>query len=1090
MKFRYSFLCCLAALGMSGQALANSGHSGYYRQPDLRGDTLIFTSEGDIWVDELGKGSAHRLTSKPAEESGAVLSQDGKTLAFVANYEGAPEAYVMPVAGGLPKRVTFEQSHVRLQGWTADGKLLYATDNAFGPSSTWVLKEVDPASLKVTALPLANAIQGSLDEQGQYLYFARFGLQVTGDHAKVYRGGAKGELWRFKLGSNDEAQLLSAKDAGSERDPMYYQGRLYYVSDKDGNPNLWSMASDGSDTRQLTHYRDWPVKGARLSEGRIVFQLGADMMLLDIAKGEAQKLDITLNTDEPYRQPRWLKEPLKYATAAELNAKGNKVVLTARGRVAIAGTDGSRLVDIAVPAQSRVRSALLSKDGKWVYAICDASGEQEIWRFAADGSNDAKQLTQGGHSLRWSLSLSPDGRYLANDDNDGNLYLLDLKSGSNNKILGNGPGLGPFGDLAWSADSRYLAIGAALVGHERSQVLLFDTATAKQQFLTSSKYESFSPAFSPDGKWLYFLSNRSFNATPGSPWGDRNMGPMFDKRTDIFALALDPKAVFPFQKPSELLADAEKADDGKASIEWGSIAARLWQVPVAAGNYSGLSVSQDRLYVEDNPAGQGAASLKTLAFDRLSPKLETFAGDVAQYGLSDDGKQLFVRKQSQPEQMFIVPAGAKMPSDLANQRVQGEQWQLAINPGDEWLQMFRDAWLMHRDSFFDPALRGQDWNAIKARFEPLVARVSDRQELADLLGQMTGQLSALHSQVRGGDFPQNPDAASAASLGAELLQSDAGVRISHILETDPELPEQASPLARPGVDARDGDIIKAINGRKVNTLSDVSLLLRNQAGKQVLLTLNRGSASHDTIVYPVDLQANSQLRYQNWVEHNRSAVAMASGGKIGYLHLYAMGTGDIESFAREFFANYGKDGLIIDVRRNRGGNIDSWVINKLLQRAWMFWQPKHGDANTNMQQAFRGHLVVLTDQITYSDGETFSAGIKALGLAPLIGMRTAGAGVWLTGRNSLADGGMARVAEFPQFELDGHWIVEGQGVSPDIAVDNLPHATFEGKDAQLDKAISYLEAELKKAPIKPLKAEDISKQPRAADVTQEFNEHR
>ncbi|WP_115719377.1 S41 family peptidase [Gallaecimonas mangrovi] len=1088
MKLRYSLVCCLAALGIAVPAVAAQDHVGYYRQPALNGNTLVFTSEGDIWVDTLGKGQAHRLTSRPAQESGAVLSQDGKTLAFVANYEGAQEAYVMPVNGGAPKRVTFEQSHVRLQGWTHDGHILYSTDNAFGPSSTWILKEVDPGTLKTTTLPLANAVQGSLDEKGDYVYFARFGLQVTGDHAKVYRGGAQGQLWRYKLGSNKEAQLLSSKDAGSESDPMFYQGRLYYVSDKDGNPNLWSMAASGGDAKQLTHFKNWPVRGPSLNDGRIVFQHGADLMMLDIAKDSSQKLDVALASDEPYEQERWLSEPLKYATDAELNAAGSKVVLTARGRVAVAGTDGSRLVQIATPAQSRVRDAVMSKDGKWIYAICDASGEQELWRFAADGSDNAKQLTHDGHTLRWSLSLSPDGRYLANDDNDGALWLFDLKTGTNKKIFGNGPGLGPFGELAWSADSRYLAIAATLNGHERSQVILYDVKEGRQQFLTSGKYESSSPAFSPDGKWLYFLSDRSFNATPGAPWGDRNMGPMFDKRTDIYALALDPKAVFPFQRPSELLAAKEQADDGKSKIAWDTIAGRLWQVPVPSGNYSHLEVTDERLYVQDSPAGNGLSSLKTIAFDRQSPEIETFAGDIGGYQLSDDRHKLLVQRQSRPEQMMIVPALASMPGDTSNMQVQGDQWQLAINPSDEWQQMFKDAWLMHRSSFYDPTMRGVDWNKVKARFEPLVARVSDRYELADLMGQMTSQLNALHSQVYVGDVPGNADAASAASLGAQLVQGDDGVRISHIFETDPELPDQAGPLAKPGVDARNSDVITAINGRAVNKLSDVSLLLRNQAGKQVLLTLARGDKKHEVIVYPVDLRTNSMLRYHDWVEHNRDEVTKASHGKIGYLHLYAMGTSDIESFAREFYANYNKDGLIIDVRRNRGGNIDSWIIDKLMRRVWMFWQPKQGDANTNMQQAFRGHLVVLTDQVTYSDGETFSAGIKALGLAPLIGMRTAGAGVWLTGRNALSDFGMARVAEFPQFELDGHWIVEGHGVEPNIEVDNLPHATFEGKDAQLLRGISYLEKELKDHPIKPLKADDVTKQPRATDVKKEYDQ--
>lgn len=397
--------------------------------------------------------------------------------------------------------------------------------------------------------------------------------------------------------------------------------------------------------------------------------------------------------------------------------------------------------------------------------------------------------------------------------------------------------------------------------------------------------------------------------------------------------------------------------------------------------------------------------------------------------------------------------------------------------------MFEDAWLMHRDSFFDKNMRGLDWQATKAKYQPLLARLTDRHELNDLFKQMMGELDSLHSQVYGGDLPADAKQPKAANLGARLEQTKHGVRISHIYQNDAELPSHASPLGRIEVDAAVGDIISAINGKSVNTVADVAKALRNQVNKQVLLTLKRNKNSIKTVVEPIDNRTNAKLRYLDWVNHNSQKVSDNSQGDIGYLHLYAMGAGDIASFAREFYANIDKQGLIIDVRRNRGGNIDSWIIEKLLRRAWMFWQPTQGTPNSNMQQAFRGHIVVLTDQLTYSDGETFSAGVKALGIAPLIGKQTAGAGVWLSGRNALTDKGMARVAEYPQYAMDGRWIVEGRGISPDIEVDNLPLATFNGHDAQLEKAISYLKAQLVEQVVSPLKAEPMPTSGFADDVS-------
>ncbi|WP_335901369.1 S41 family peptidase [Shewanella algae] len=1087
MKLRHSVACCMLALGTLGSAAAYAAEAGqgYYRSPAIHDNTLVFTAEGDIWTQKLGQDKAARLTSLPAEELNAKISADGKSLAFTANYDGAQEVYVIPMSGGIAKRVSFENSQVRLQGWTANGEILYATDNAQGPANYWVLRSVNPDTLTTRDLPLADAIEGVVDPQGEYVYFTRFGLQTTGDNAKVYRGGAMGELWRYQLGQDKEAVRLGKEHQGSLRHPMLWQGRVYFVSDADGNANIWSMASDGSDLKQLTQYRDFEVRSPYLDGGRIVFQLGADIHLWDLASGQEQKLDLRLASDFPERREHWVKDPLDFATSARLAPAGDKVVITARSHVALATTDGSRLVELDSDGKHRMRNALMSHDGRWVYAISDASGEQEIWRYPADGSAGAKQLTQDGNTLRMSLELSPNGRYLAHDDYAGNLWLLDLKDGSNKKIVTNNEGLGPYADIRWSPDSRFLALTRSEVGAQRSQVMLYSLESAKGEMLTSDKYESFSPSFSPDGQWLYFLSNREFQATPSSPWGDRNMGPVFDKRSQIFALALSQDARFPFQRPNELqgvAAGDEKAADDKLKVDWKGLKSRLWQVPIEAGNYQKLQVLGPGLYLLDRDITGKQSVLKLVKFDPLSPKLETFADDVRDYQLSADQSKVLLRKQSNPKEMVIVPVGDKLPGDLSNAVVQTSQWQLAIQPRQEWQQIFEDAWLMHRDSFFDKKMRGVDWQAAKAKYQPLLDRLTDRHELNDIFTQMMGELDALHSQVRGGDFAKDPDMPKAAELGARLSQVKDGVKVSHIYRTDPELPMQASPLARPGVDVRDGDIITHINGRKLATLAQLTSMLRNQADKQVLLGLKRGSKQHKVIVQAISNRDNAKLRYLDWVNANADKVAKASDGKIGYLHLYAMGSGDIESFAREFYANYDKDGLVIDVRRNRGGNIDSWIIEKLLRKAWAFWQPTTGAPYVNMQQTFRGHLVVLTDQLTYSDGETFSAGIKALGLAPLVGKQTAGAGVWLSGRNSLTDWGMARVAEYPQYAIDGRWVLEGLGVSPDIEVDNLPLATFKGKDAQLERAISYLKDELVREPIPALNARPMPPKGEADDI--------
>lgn len=1083
MKLRLTLLSS-ALIGLcSFSAIAVQG---YYRSGALHNDDVIFTAEGDLWLASAKAPAATRLTSHLAEETQPVISPDGRQLAFVANYDGAAEIYLMPVSGGVAKRVSFENSRVSIQQWLDDGRILYATDSAVGPANYWVLKTVDVNSLATTTLPLADASAGVIDDQKQHVFFSRFGIQLTGDNTKVYRGGAMGELWRWELSGGKEAVRLIADHNGNISQPQFYNGRVYFVSDADGNSNIWSVLPDGTDVKQHSFHKDWRVGRISVSNGRVLYQLGADLQLLDLANGQSSTLPLTIQSDLVQQRPRLISKPLDYLDAAYYQAQqadSDKVVVTARSQIAIAAKGKQRLVQVSTPAGSRSREALLSKDGKWVYAINDHSGENEIWRFAADGSDNVKQLTKDGKDHRWQLKLSPDGQYLAHDDKQGNLYLLDLASGRNTLIYQGGIGLSPYEDISWSADSQLLAFTYNPQRQSRAQVVLYAIADGTSQILTSDKYNSFAPAFSPDGLWLYFASDRKFTATPGHPWGDRNLGPLFDKRTELFAVSLKQQACFAFRPKQEI----ENCDDTAAKdsrngkkgtlVDWDSLASRLWQVPVAAGNYRQLALNEKRIYLLDRSGSKTA--LKQIPFSQIEAKANTFADDIRDYQLSADGKQLYIRKGDKHE-MYVVDAGEKASSELNKARININGWQLTVDPKQEWQQMFADAWRMHRDSLFDKGMRGLNWDDSKTKYAPLLERVTDRYELDDVFGQMMGELNALHSQVRGGEYRTDDKAANAASLGAQFSPDAAGLKITHIYRNDAEVPSQAAPLARPGVNVQTGDVLAAVNGIAVRSYADLTAALSNQAGKQVLLTLKRGKTLQQTVVEPVSINDNARLRYQDWVAGNQQKVA-AADEQFGYLHLYAMGANDIANFAREFYGQFDKAGLIIDVRRNRGGNIDSWIIEKLLRRTWAFWQPTQGDAYTNMQQTFRGHLVVLTDQLTYSDGETFSAGVKALGLGPLIGQRTAGAGVWLTGRNRLADNGMARVAEMAQFAMDGRWIIEGFGVAPDIEVVNEPYASFNGKDAQLERALSYLKQQLQQAPLQPLKAEPL-KAPIAGDV--------
>lgn len=1090
-------------LAFCNAALASGG---YFRFPALSGDSLVFTAEGDLWQVAATGGRASRLTSAPGLESRAAFSPDGARIAFSATYEGPTEVYVMPAAGGLPKRLTWEGGPALVAGWTPEGEVLF-TAPTYHATREPQLAAVSPETGRVRVLPLAEASDGAWLDRDM-LVFTRFGHGVMGDNLRRYRGGAMASLWTLATASTAEARpiAIAGEPANASR-PMPWGKRIVFLSDRDGVMNLWSSDASGGDPRRHTRHADFEVREPSISGDRVAYRHGADIRLLDLATGEDRVVPIELASDFDQQRERWVRKPLDNFTSAALSAKGDRVVITARGHVATAGVGTLRRVDLALPPGSRARQAVFMPDGKHVLAICDAGGEYELWLFPADGSGPGRVITRGADALRWAALPSPDGRWIAHHDKKGRLWLHEVATGKDTLVeQAQAIGYPAYDALAWSPDSRAFAAEVAAPGSVNvTQVVLYRVSDRARLALTSARYSSGSPAFSPDGKWLWFLSDRHFAALNGTAWGNRNMGPYFDRRTRIYALALQPGNRFPFQpkdelepaKPQAAEGAPEKAGEAKGeeprgkggkegasaakpaapkvpAIAWEGLVQRLYEVPLPAANFASLATDGKRLwYLEAETTPERKTALKSVAIDNGGAAPETFAAEVRQFALSADGKKLMLRKWAAQGagDMFIADAGPKPPAEMAKAQVKLSDWQFPVSPREEWAQLFADAWRLHREHFYDPGMHGADWPAIRRKYEALLPRVTDRAELADLMGQMVGELSTLHSQVGPGDVRKGDENILPATLGALLARVPGGARIERIYRTDPELVSEAPPLARPEVGAREGDVIVSVDGRSVSAVADISLLLRDKAGRQVLLGFQgTDGAVRQAIVVPAPASRAASFRRSDREWECRRRVEEASRGRFGYLALRAMGQADVASFARDFYPVAAREGLVIDVRDNDGGNIDSIVIEKLLRRAWAYWRTRDGRQFRNMQNAFRGRIVVLVNERTYSDGETFAEGMKRLGLATLVGRRTAGAGVWLSDRNRLADGGIARSAELGQFGLDGHWLIEGRGVEPDVDVDNPPRATFGGEDAQLATAIRVLEESVAANPVPSPKA--------------------
>lgn len=1140
-------------LGLAAAALA-SPPQGYYRQPSLRGDTIVFVAEGDLWKVSTSGGVATRLTSHPADESTPQISPDGTSVAFTGQYEGPAEVYTMPLAGGVPTRLTYDATRTSVVGWRGGQIIASTLRYSTLPDTQLVL--IDSKTGAKELIPLSQASDGAFAEDGRTFVFTR--LPFQGSQTKRYRGGFIQQLWKFTLAGEgekaDEAIPLTSDFTGTSTAPMWWRGRIYFISDRDGTMEIWSMTPDGKDLKQHTSHQPpielLDVKGPSLDNGRIVYQLGADLWLYDIAKNTDTRLDITLDSDFDQMREHWIKKPIDYLTSFHISPEGDHVVLTARGQVFVAPRNQGRFVEAGRKQGVRYRDARFMPDGKTILALSDETGEVEFWTLPADGVGTASQLTTGSRVLRWEGVPSPDGKLIAHHDKDLRLFVFNVETKEDKQIDEGKYDYPGFQDLAWSRDSRWLAYATA-ADNQNLVVKLYDASSEVLTALTTDRFVSYAPAWSADGKWIYLLSDRAISTTVGSPWGFMAPEPHYEKVTKLYEIALKPGTRSPFapddelrpkekekekkeekpkpepkpeekpevqpaektpphpappppekpvqpdkpkppepQKQPEPRADGaqpegakhdeppkdDKAPDTKdekpkaepVEIVLGGIAARLREVPIPNGDYGSLSAGEKRLFF--TARDDDKTNLMTLEITNKEPQAKVLAPDVRGYELSGDRKAIVVRKG---DGFYVIDASAGPPASLDKAQVNLGGWTFSIDPREEWRQMFVESWRLMRDYFYDTNMHNVDWKSMLERYLPLVDRVSTRGELSDLISQMVGEVSALHHFVYGGDLRDGPDKINPASLGAILRNDQAagGAVIEHIFQNDPDYPQLAAPLHRPGVDAQDGDVIVSINGVSPLSVLDPAVLLRAQAGRQVLIELRPKGEPKDTgetrraIVTPISTGEEGELRYHEWEYTRRLAVERAGGGRIGYLHLRAMGGGNFDEFALGFYPVYNRAGLIIDVRHNRGGSIDSWILSRLLRKEWFFWQGRAGLPTWNMQYAFRGHVAVLCDQRTASDGEAFTEGFERLKLGKVFGMRTWGGEIWLSSSNFLVDRGIATAAEYGVYGPEGVWLIEGHGAEPDAAVDNLPHATFEGHDAQLEAAISYLNQKIKDEPV-------------------------
>ncbi len=1074
MRLRLLSLAAILAIGLSAQTKL-------LRYPDIHGDQVAFVYAGDLWTAAASGGRAVRLTAHPGLELFPKFSPDGNWIAFTGQYDGDEQVYVVPTEGGEPKQLTFYPARGplaprwgydhQIYGWTPDGtSVLFRSTRSYWAAKDGRLYTVPMSGGLPQALGMPVSGAGEMSADGKRVAYAPLFRDFRA--WKRYQGGWAQDLFIFDLQANTAERIT--KHVRTDRDPMWIGGNVYFASDRDGVLNLYRFDAKSKQIKQLTRESVWDVRWPSSdSRSRIVYELNGELRIFDVKSGRSRSISIEVPSDGVARRPRRV-SAADNIESFTLSPKGQRAVFSARGDIFTVPAEKGPTRNLTRSSDAHDRLPSWSPDGRKIAFVSDLSGEEQVHVIDHLGG-EPEQLTDGVRGRLYQLRWSPDSKRLVFSDKQGKAYVMDVETKQAQEIADESRGR--ITDYRWSPRGGYLAFTVSVAPRVNS-VFIWDAAESKLHQVGGELFDEFTPAWGPKGDFLYFLSDREFSPLiSNTEWNFAT-----NRQTGVFALALRRDVPHPFPPESdeaeiskadpkakpdseeESSPDDKEGDEGPIQIDFEGLAGRVARVPVPADNYSGLqSIEGSLLLVRGEPFYYGRDSgteSQVKIFDLKEREFKTVT-DAGRFALSADGKQLLVR-QGRAYKLYDAKAEAKDPKTISTASMD-----LDLVPAEEWETIFDEVWRRYRDFFYVENMHGYDWDAMRARYRPWLAHVKHRSDLNYVIGEMIAELNVGHAYISGGDY-EAPARPRVALPGADLeLDASSGrYRIARILRGHNEESEYRSPLTEIGIDGREGDYLLAIDGEDLPAGVNPYRLLRHKASRPVEFTLNDSPSSEGArkVVYR-PITDESKLRYLRWVEGNRKAVADATDGKVGYLHVPDMSASGISEFIKWYYPQLRKDGLIVDVRGNGGGNVSQMLIERLSRKLLgTRFSRTSDDFRTYPGEVFLGHLVCLVSENSASDGDIFAARFKQAGLGPLIGKRSWGGVIGITSHGPLMDGGDVRVPEFATNALDGAWIIEGHGVDPDIVVENDPEAVLAGRDAQLERGIQEVLRRIREDP--------------------------
>ncbi len=1061
-----------ALLIVTGAPAAAQVDARLFRYPDVSATHITFVYAGDIWVVAKTGGLAHRLSSPLGEESFPRFSPDGARIAFSANYDGNTDVYVVPTMGGEPVRVSYHPMGDRLVDWTPDGRLLVASSRESDRQRYSQLFVVGAGGGLPTRLPVPYGEFGALSPDGRVLAYTPKARDFR--TWKRYRGGWAPDLWLFDL--RDSSATKVAPHEANDGHPMWHGTTLYFLSDRDASQryNIWAYDRRTGAVRQVTTFRDFDITFPAIGPADIVFQAGGRLYLLDLATEQTREVTVNVITDRMTLKPR-VEKIATLIQSGTISPTGKRAVFEARGEIVTVPAEHGPVLNLTRSSGVAERYPSWSPDGKTIAYWSDRSGEYELWLRPADGSGSERKVTSLGKGYRYLPHWSPDSKRIAFVDEAMRIRLYDIDRNRVTEIdqspvwMAHGQLQGM--DFRWSADSRWVTY-ARPVASGNPAVFLYDTQQNTLRQATSGYFADLQPVFDPDGKYLYFLSNRNFEPV----YGDFDNSWTYPNATHVVAVALRPDVASPLAPRNDAEAAAKtaegektpggpKADTAKAAaveIALDGFEARAVILPPKPGNYTDLQAVKGKVLYRRLPrTGSGDDKSPVVYYDLEEREEKTVLEDVNGFLVSHDGKKLLARNQRRFAIVDVKPA-QKFEKPLRT----GEM-ETVVDPRAEWKQMFADAYRFERDFFYDPTMHGVNWDAMRDRYARLLDDAVTRWDVNFVLGEFIAELNASHTYRGGGDEESAPTR-GVGLIGVDWELANGAYRIRRIVRGGPWDADVRSPLDQPGVNVQEGEYVLAVNGIPLDPGKDPWAAFQGLADQPVQLTVNaRPTLDGARQVVVQALSSETELRYRAWIEERRAHVERVTDGRVGYVYVQSTGVGAQSELLKQFMAQWRKDGLIIDERFNSGGQIPDRFIELLNRPMLSYWAVRHGEDWQWPPVAHRGPQVMLINGWSGSGGDAFPFYFREAKLGPLIGERTWGGLIGISGAPSIVDGGGLTVPTFRMYDVQGKWFAEGHGVEPDIPVEDDPARLARGVDPQLERAIQEVQRLIRERAVPP-----------------------